>query len=71
MWDPVLVSKYPLVFVISADKWDPPVISAVNWMQIRDLSNLKKLCEKMVDFGSHNVKWYYLVNLARNMVVLC
>jgi hypothetical protein len=28
------------------------------------LSELQSICEKVVDFGRQNVKWYHLVNFA-------
>jgi hypothetical protein len=49
---------------LGVDKWGPHVSFAVNWLQICDLSELQLSCEKVVDFGCENVKWYHLVNFA-------
>jgi hypothetical protein len=67
MLGPCTLSKYTLVFATS-DKWGPHV---VNWMQTSDLSELQRICEKVVDFGSKNIKWYETVYLTSNGVVLC
>jgi hypothetical protein len=65
MCDLVLVSKItPCSCHLSADKWAPHVGFAVNWLQICDLSKMQSACEKVVDFGCQNVKWYHLVNFA-------
>jgi hypothetical protein len=62
---PSLVSKISFYSChLSAEKWGPPVSFAVNWLQICDLSKLQWICEKVVDFGFENVKWYHLVNFA-------
>jgi hypothetical protein len=43
----------------------------VNSLEFGDLSNLKKLSYKLVDFGTQNVKWYHSVNFVYKVVVLC
>jgi hypothetical protein len=52
-------------------RWGPMVRNAVNSLEIADLSNLKKLSYKLVDFGTQNVKWYHSGNFAYKVVVLC
>jgi hypothetical protein len=53
------------------DKWDPLSV----WLSTGSNSvicpNCKKNCEKLVDFGSENIKWYHSVHFTWNVVVLC
>jgi hypothetical protein len=64
MRDPVHSAKKPSFIATSALTNGARYQIAVNLFQITDLLDLKKLCEKVVDFRSQNVKWYHLVHLA-------